>query len=76
VGSSKGLDLCVSDPKFDVDLYVTTDARTLTLVWNGDLSLAKKIEDGSVDLHGPKHLQKAFQSWLQLGMFAGIKAAQ
>lgn len=75
LGSSKGLDLCVSDPKFDVDLFVTTDIRTLTLIWNGDLPLAKKVEDESVDLHGPKHLQKAFHSWLQLNMFASIEAA-
>jgi DNA-binding HxlR family transcriptional regulator len=75
LGSSKGLDLCISDPNFDVNLYVTTDVRTLTLVWNGDLSLSKKVEDGAIDLHGPKHLQNAFQSWLQLNMFAGIEAA-
>ena len=76
LGSSKGLDLCVSDPKFDVDLFVATDVRTLTLIWNGDLPLAKKVADESVDLHGPIRLQKAFHSWLQLNMFAGIDAAQ
>jgi len=76
LGSSSGLELCITDPKFEVDLYVTTDVRTLTLVWNGDLRLAKKISDGAIDLHGPKHLQTAFQSWLQLGLFAGVSAAR
>lgn len=76
VGSSEGIDLCISDPKFDVDLFVTTDVRTLTLVWNGDIPLAKKVDDGSIDLHGPKSLQKAFHSWLQLNLFACVEAAE
>lgn len=75
VGSSRGLELCISDPRFDVDLYVTTDVRTMTLVWNGDLTLSKKVEDGSIDLHGPRELRSAFQSWLQLSLFAGIEPA-
>jgi len=76
LGSSKGLELCVSDPKFEVDLYVTTDVRTLTLVWNGDMSLTKKVADGSVDLHGPRELQQAFISWLQLSLFASVDPAK
>ena len=75
VGSSQGVDLCISDPRFDVDLFVTTDIRTMTLVWNGDLALAKMVEDGSIDLHGPRALRRAVPSWLQLNMFAGIEPA-
>lgn len=73
VGSSQGVELCVSDPHFDVDLFVTTDVRTMTLVWNGDLPLVGKVEDGSIDLHGPSKLRAAFRSWLQLSLFAGIQ---
>jgi hypothetical protein len=29
------IDVCVEDPGFDVDLYVTTDLRTMTAVWMG-----------------------------------------
>jgi len=76
LGSSKGVELCISDPKFDVDLFVTTDIRTMTRVWNGDVNLASRIEDGSIDLHGPKNLQTAFRSWLQLNMFAGVEPAE
>lgn len=75
VGSSQGVELCISDPGFDVDLFVTTDVRILTLIWNGDLPLAKQVDDGSVDLHGSGELRRAFQSWLQLSLFAGVEPA-
>jgi DNA-binding HxlR family transcriptional regulator len=29
------VDLCLVDPGFDVDLYVTTDLRTMTAIWMG-----------------------------------------
>ncbi|MDX1781221.1 MAG: SCP2 sterol-binding domain-containing protein, partial [Thalassovita sp.] len=75
VDNDEGLELCITDPGFPVDLYVTTDVRTLTLVSNGDLSLRAMIEDGRIDLHGPTRLVQAFPSWLQLNMFAGVPAA-
>lgn len=75
VKSDEGVDLCVSDPNFDVDLYVTTDVRTMTEVWNGDAPMSEAIDRGQIDLHGPNTLRKAFPSWLQLNLFAGINPA-
>lgn len=75
VGDRRGLELCITDPGYPVDLYITTDAKTMTLVWNGDLPLRQMIEDGRIDLHGPTELSRAFPAWLQLGMFAGVPAA-
>lgn len=72
VKSDEGVDLCVSDPSFDVDLYVTTDVRTLTEVWNGDTPMSGAIDRGQIDLHGPNSLRKAFPSWLRLGLFASV----
>jgi DNA-binding HxlR family transcriptional regulator len=76
VGSTQGVELCLTDPGFDVDLYVTTDVRTLTLVWNGDTALSARIEDGTVELHGGSDIRNAFPTWLQLGLFAGVEAAE
>lgn len=75
VGDRTGLELCITDPGYPVDLYITADARTMTLVWNGDLPLQAMIENGRIDLHGPTALVRAFPGWLQLGMFARIPAA-
>lgn len=76
VGSPDGVELCVTEPGFDVDLFITTDVRTMTKVWNGDLSLADKIAYGSIDLHGPSELRAQFPSWLRLGMFAHVEPAE
>ena len=35
VGPAIGVDLCSVDPGFDVDLYVSTDLRTMTAIWMG-----------------------------------------
>ena len=35
VEPGKPVDLCSFDPGFDVDLYVTTDLRTMTAIWMG-----------------------------------------
>lgn len=75
IGDRGGLELCITDPGYPVDLYVTTDARTMTLVWNGDLPLRQMIEAGRIDLHGPGTLRRAFPGWLQLNMFAGVAPA-
>lgn len=76
LGSRDGVELCVTDPGFDVDLYVNTDVRTLTLAWNGDISLAASIEDGRIELHGGNDMRSAFPSWLQLNQFAAVAAAE
>jgi DNA-binding HxlR family transcriptional regulator len=75
LGSSEGINLCLTDPGFDVDLYVTTDVRTLTRVWIGDLALTRAIQNAGIELYGPAHLRKAFPRWLRLGVFAGVKPA-
>ncbi len=75
VGSPDGVELCVAEPGFDVDLFITTDVRTMTKVWNGDSALADKIRDGAIDLYGPSNLRQQFPSWLRLGMFAHVGTA-
>ena len=60
VGDRKGLELCIGDPRYPVDLYITTDIRTMTLVWTGDLPLRRTIADGKIELHGPTNLCRAF----------------
>lgn len=62
------VDLCWSDPGFDVDLYVTTDLRTMTAVWMGVTTLER--EKAKFDLSGPKALTATMQQWLGLSPFA------
>ena len=38
------VDLCWSDPGFEIDLYVTTDLRTMTAVWMGLTTIEREQE--------------------------------
>jgi DNA-binding HxlR family transcriptional regulator len=72
VGGMTGVDLCMTDPGFDVDLFVTSDSRTVVLVWYGDMALGRAIEEGAIEVHGPSHLCEAFPSWLRLNLLAEV----
>lgn len=66
------VELCLSDPGGDVDLYVEADLRTFTQVWLGDTQLTTALRDGSVKLAGTRKLVKAFPTWLLLSRFANV----
>ena len=62
------VDLCWSDPGFEVDLYVTTDLRTMTAIWMGLTTVAD--EHDKIDLSGTRAIAAAMQDWLGLSPFA------
>jgi DNA-binding HxlR family transcriptional regulator len=62
------VDLCWSDPGFDVDLYVSTDLRTMTSIWMGVSTVAK--ESGKFTFTGDREIASAMQIWLGLSPFA------
>jgi DNA-binding HxlR family transcriptional regulator len=66
------VDLCATDPGFEVGLFVTTDLRTMTRVWLGDLPLRAAINSGEIELEGARDLRLRFEQWLGLSGFAPI----
>jgi DNA-binding HxlR family transcriptional regulator len=67
-------DLCLADPGFDTDLWVTTDVRTFTQVYLGHVSIASALGDGSVTLAGRSDLRRAFSGWIGVSPFASSPA--
>jgi DNA-binding HxlR family transcriptional regulator len=67
------IDLCAVDPGFDVDLYVTTDLRTMTSIWMGLTNLRDALADNSLMLTGDRQLAADIGKWLRLSPFAGEK---
>lgn len=63
-----GVDLCSADPGFDVDLYVSTDLRTMTAIWMGHTTVER--EGGKVRLTGDRGIASRMQAWLGLSPFA------
>ena len=70
VEPKRGTDLCEIDPGFDVDLYVSTDLRTMTAIWMGVDTVARAVRDDRLRLTGDRRLADAMQSWLGLSPFA------
>jgi len=69
----KEVDLCSVDPGFDVDLYVTTDLRTMTAIWMGLTTVRAATADGQLKLTGDRRLASQMQVWLGLSPFATEK---
>lgn len=66
------VDLCITDPGFEPDLFLVTESKVVTWVWYGDIPLKRALNDGSIRLHGPPRLCEAFPTWMRLNMLAEI----
>ena len=64
------VDVCSVDPGFDVDLYVTTDVRSMTAIWIGLLSVRTALARKKMTLTGDRRLAADMQTWLGLSAFA------
>ena len=73
VTPGEGVDLCSVDPGYDVDLYVSSDLKTMTAIWMGLETVRKASADGRVTLVGDRQLASSMQVWLGLSPFAKEK---
>ncbi|PXA91699.1 transcriptional regulator [Nostoc sp. 3335mG] len=67
------IDLCSVDPGYDVDLYVTTDLRTMTEVWMGYTPAPEAIESGRLVVVGNRALETTFQTRLGSSRYAMLE---
>ena len=65
------VDLCSADPGFEVDLYVSTDLRTMTAIWMGLTTLEQ--ERAKVTLSGTPEAVRKMRAWLGFNR-AGVEA--
>ncbi|MGB3313897.1 MAG: helix-turn-helix domain-containing protein, partial [Albidovulum sp.] len=56
------VDLCWSDPGFEIDLYVSTDLRTMTAIWMGLATV--QSEEEKLELIGSRAVADTMQVWL------------
>jgi len=62
------VDVCSADPGYEVDLWVTTDLRTMTAIWMG-LEHIADVQD-KISLEGDSNMAHSMQVWLGLSPFA------
>ncbi len=63
-------DLCIKDPGFDVDLYVTSSIRTMVEIWLGHETIAGARRNDKLELEGSRKDINAFGNWFSLSVFA------
>ena len=73
VGGGK-VDLCATNPGFEVDLYVNSSLRSMTAIWMGFTTVPKEVEAGHMELVGDAEVAKSMQQWLGLSPFAKEKS--
>ncbi|HYT83735.1 MAG TPA: helix-turn-helix domain-containing protein [Gemmatimonadales bacterium] len=67
-----GVDVCMKDPGFEVDMTAHADVGALARVWAGHLVWAEAVRSGGIKLEGPRAIVQAFPGWLQLSHFARV----
>jgi DNA-binding HxlR family transcriptional regulator len=67
-------ELCIKEPGFDVDLYITVSLPDMIYIWRGDLDLRAAMDDGRLEAHGSARAMKALPRWLGVGALAHVQS--
>lgn len=68
-------ELCVKDPGHDVDVYITTDVKTMVDVWMGSESYRGAEQKGKMSIVGESFFTRKVNAWLKDSEFKGLPAA-
>ncbi len=72
----EAVDLCQSDPGFEVDLFVESTVRAMGRVWIGRRDLHAAIAAEEIVLHGDMELARSIGRWLMLSLVVEAAARQ
>ncbi|MHB1597062.1 MAG: winged helix-turn-helix transcriptional regulator [Streptosporangiaceae bacterium] len=70
--TDRDVDVCDTDPGFEVTVTMTARLRCMTEIWLGDLSWAQALRTGALEVTGPEALRRAAPGWFALSVFAGV----
>lgn len=73
VNESGEAQLCVKDPGFDVDLYLSVRLRDMLRLWWGALAFAHAVDSGRLKALGTSRLRRALAAWLALPRHTGAE---
>ena len=58
------VDLCSTDPGYDVDLYINADLRAMTSAWMGYSTLRAQIAADKIMMVGDRSLADTIEDWM------------
>ncbi|WP_196140822.1 helix-turn-helix domain-containing protein [Aliikangiella sp. G2MR2-5] len=70
------VDTCLENPGQEVDVYLTTDLKTMIDCWMGDLSYKNAINDKLMTVYGQPALTRNIREWLCCSVFADLPPAE
>lgn len=70
------VDICLEDPGKEVDVYLTTNLKTMVQCWMGDKSYSSAIANQELKVVGPSVLTRNLRDWIADSVFADIPPAQ
>lgn len=65
-------DLCFTDPKHEVDLFIICELRALTAAWMGHSTFEAEIEAGRICLTGDDLMARTLTKWLVRSSYADL----
>ena len=65
-------DLCFTDPKHEVDLFVVCDLRALTAAWMGHSTFEAEIDADRICLSGDELMARTLTRWLVRSSYADV----
>lgn len=72
----EGVELCLTDPGFDVDVLVTAGLATFFKLWMGRISYSEALSNYGVEVEGIPHLARSFPQWFKWSSAAAVRAVQ
>ena len=76
VATGDEVDLCVKDPGKEVDVYFTSDVKTMADIWMGDNTYRKAIRDGLLQIVGHDMLTRNVTEWMNNSIFTDLPSAK
>jgi hypothetical protein len=70
------VDLCVKDPGKEVDVYFTSDVKTMADIWMGDNTYRKAIREGLLQIVGQDMLTRNVTQWMNNSIFTDLPSAK
>jgi hypothetical protein len=66
------VDLCLSDPGYEINLEIESTVEALSRVCLGKLDLLQALKSGAIEAHGAPRHRSALSSWLGVTRFAAM----
>ena len=66
------VDLCLTDPGYDVDVEVAGHISTMVDYWMGRADFMAAVKAGDLAVAGPRPLVRALPTWFTRSLFAPV----